>query len=215
VAPGPILLRHVADLYGYHNAHAVLRMRGRDVIDWLERSASIYRRIDPDCDTEQPLIDHAFAGYNFDRIDGLGYDIDVSRPARTNAEGDTLFETEGRVLNVRHADGRVLEPDEEVLVATNTYRAAGGGHFPMCARATVVGVDTAPVRELIVERIRQAEGAIAPTPRPHFALTGFGAARPLFATGPGALDHAPIYRALGLTPAGREPCGFQYFALDR
>jgi 2',3'-cyclic-nucleotide 2'-phosphodiesterase/3'-nucleotidase len=39
--------------------------------DWLERAASIFHRIDPDDPSPQPLIDHDFAGYNFDRLDGL------------------------------------------------------------------------------------------------------------------------------------------------
>jgi 2',3'-cyclic-nucleotide 2'-phosphodiesterase/3'-nucleotidase len=213
VAPGPLLLRHVADLYIYHNALAVLRMRGRDVIGWLERAASIYRRIDPDCEDAQYLIDHAFAGYNFDRIDGLDYEIDVSAPARTNAEGDAILETEGRVKNVRLADGRALHPDEEVLVVTNTYRAAGGGHFPMCEQAATVGIDTTPVRELIVERIRTMNGAAAPRLRPNFSLTGFGTARLLYGTGPGALAHEDTWSGLGLTPEGIGPTGFQYFEL--
>lgn len=213
VTPGPLLLRHIVDLYGYHNPLAILRMKGRDVIEWLERAAAIYHRIDPACEETQYLIDHSFAGYNFDRIDGLDYEIDVSVPARTSAEGDALFETGGRVKNVRHADGRALDPDEDVLVATNTYRAAGGGHFPMCEQAATVAIDRTPVRELIVERIRAMNAALAPKPRPHFSLTGYGAAKLLYGTGPGALEHAPTWRGLGLTPEGLGPTGFQYFAL--
>ena len=217
VAAGPLLLRHVVDLYAYHNALAVLRMQGRDVVDWLERSASVYNRIDPDRDTAQLLIDHAFAGYNFDRIDGLTYDIDVSRPARTSAEGDMIYETEGRVRNVRHADGRPLDPDEHVLVVTNTYRAAGGGHFLMCDRAETVGIDTTPVRELITEGVRAATGSVAPRPAPHFSLIGQGAARLLYGTGPGALEHTETWRGLGLTPepGAASASGFQYFSLAR
>jgi hypothetical protein len=53
--------------------------RGRDLSDWLERAASIFHastRTTRRATADRPR----FAGYNFDRLDGLLYDIDVSRP---------------------------------------------------------------------------------------------------------------------------------------
>ena len=129
IPAGPILLRHISDLYCYPNSLSILRLRGRDIPTWLERSASIFLRIDPEDPSPQPLIDHDFAGYNFDRLDGLIYEIDVSVPARTDAHGERLFDTPGRIRNLRHADGRPVDPDEDVLIVTNSYRASGGRQF--------------------------------------------------------------------------------------
>jgi 2',3'-cyclic-nucleotide 2'-phosphodiesterase/3'-nucleotidase len=98
-------------------------------------------------------------------------------------------------------------------VATNTYRAAGGGHFAMCERAKTVGIDTAPVRDLIAEHVRTLTTPVAPAPRPHFFLTGFGAATLLYATGPGALEHPECYETLGLSSVGTGASGFHLFAL--
>jgi 2',3'-cyclic-nucleotide 2'-phosphodiesterase/3'-nucleotidase len=189
IPAGPILLRHVSDLYCYPNALTVLRVRGRDLRDWLERAASIYRRIDPDDPSPQPLIDHGFAGYNFDRIDGLLYDIDVGLPARTDAHGERIFDTPGRIRNLRYADGRPLDPEEVVLVVTNSYRAAGGGAFPACARSETVFEDTTLVRDHIVDFIRARPEPIRPEPTASFRLTGFGVARPVLETGSGAIHH--------------------------
>jgi hypothetical protein len=158
---------------------------GSDLSDWLERAASIYHRIDPDNPSLQPLIDHRFAGYNFDRIDGLLYDIDVSLPARTDARGERIFDTPGRIRNLRHADGRPVDPEEECLVVTNSYRAAGGGSFPACARSETVFDDTVLVRDHIVDFIRAHCGPIRPEPTASFRLCGFGGRRPSSKPGPG------------------------------
>ncbi|MCU4654133.1 bifunctional 2',3'-cyclic-nucleotide 2'-phosphodiesterase/3'-nucleotidase [Roseibacterium sp. SDUM158016] len=213
IPAGALQLRHAADLYVYPNFLAILRTRGRDLRCWLERSASLYRQIDPDDASPQLLVDHAFAGYNFDRIDGLLYDIDVSRPARTNASGDQLFETDGRIRNLRYGDGRPVQPDDQVLVVTNSYRAAGGGHFRICEASETVVTDANPVRDHLVRYIREANAALSPRPSPTFRLCGFGRAEVVVETGPGALGHTERARELGLVHRGSGEGGFERFAL--
>jgi 2',3'-cyclic-nucleotide 2'-phosphodiesterase/3'-nucleotidase len=211
IPAGPLLFRHVADLYCYPNALSVLRLRGRDISQWLERAASLFERIDPDEATLQPLINHDFAGYNFDRLDGLTYDIDVSMPARTDPHGEHVFDTPGRIGNLRHADGRPVDPAEEVLVVTNSYRASGGGNFPICAASDVVVSDTDLLRDIIVNFIKARAEPIDPTPRPNFTLRGFGKARPVFETGPGALRHEAELARIGLSYLGTSEDGFAQF----
>jgi 2',3'-cyclic-nucleotide 2'-phosphodiesterase / 3'-nucleotidase len=213
IPAGPLRLRHAHDLYCYPNLLAILRVRGSDLRSWLERSASIYRRIDPDDPRPQPLIDHAFAGYNFDRIDGLTYRIDVSRPARTSAAGDRVFETEGRVQDLRYSDGTPVAPCDEVLVATSTYRAAGGGQFRLSPVAETVLIGTDPVRDYVARHIAEAGTAIAPLPRPTFCLCGLGRAEVIFETGRGALRHPCKLTDLGLEARGSGESGFMQFAL--
>jgi 2',3'-cyclic-nucleotide 2'-phosphodiesterase/3'-nucleotidase len=215
IPAGPLLLRHAADLYCYPNLLAVLRVRGSGLRCWLERSASLYRQIDPEDPSPQLLIDHAFASYNFDRIGGLHYDIDVSRPARTTAHGDRTFENGGRVRNLRFADGTPVAPDDEVLVVTNSYRAAGGGHFRACLASETVLTGTHPVRDHVVQYIREAGEPLAPEPDPTFRLRGLGRAAILVETGPGALRHPERAAELGLTHAGDGDFGFVRFSLAR
>ena len=214
IPPGPLRLRHAADLYCYPNLLAILRARGSDLRCWLERTASLFKQIDPEDERPQQLIDHAFAGYNFDRIDGLLYDIDVSSPARTNAHGDRLFETDGRVRNIRYADGTPVQPDDEVLVVTNSYRAAGGGHFRTCHTAETVVTGTLPVRDHLVQHICEAQAPLDPVPNPTFRLCGFGRADVMVETGPGAMRHTDRASELGLTYRGEGDHGFARFTLS-
>lgn len=208
IPPGPIRLRHVSDLYCYANGLSVLRISGRGVKNWLERSASQYIRIDPRSPSRQSFVDHDFASYNFDRLDGLVYDIDVSAPARTDAHGERWFDTPGRVRNLRYPDGRPVDPDEQLLIATNSYRASGGGNFGISDEAETVVSGTTPVRDLIAEFIDTRSSEIRPIPNPTFTLVGFGDAVPVFETGPGALAHSGQFAALGLSPIGMSAGGF-------
>ena len=47
VAPGPIAIKDVADIDPYPNRVRVVKVDGATLREWLERSASIFRRIDP------------------------------------------------------------------------------------------------------------------------------------------------------------------------
>ena len=79
IAEGPIAIKDVADIYPYPNSVRVVKVDGATLREWLERSASIFRRIDPALRDEQPLLGPAFACYNFDVVDGVEYAIDVTR----------------------------------------------------------------------------------------------------------------------------------------
>ncbi|MDG4647112.1 bifunctional 2',3'-cyclic-nucleotide 2'-phosphodiesterase/3'-nucleotidase [Roseibacterium sp. SDUM158017] len=214
IAVGPLRLRHAHDLYCFPNLLAILRARGSDLRCWLERSASIFRRIDPDAAGPQALIDDAFAPYNFDRIDGLLYDIDISRPARTNAIGDRLFETDGRIRNMRFADGTPLDPDAEVLVVTNSYRASGGGHFRTCFTSETVLIGADPVRDHVARFIAAADEPLSTIPGQTFRLCGLGGAEVVFATGAGALRHLDRAEELGLARRGDVDNGVVHFTLN-
>jgi len=216
IPAGPLRLRNAADLYIYPNQLCILRMTGAGIVAWLERTASLFRQITPlgPGAAPQPMIDHAFAGYNFDRIEGLGYRFDLSQPPRTNAEGDEIFDTPGRVRDLCHADGRPVAQQDQFLVVTNSYRAAGGGHFPACAEAETVVTSPATVRDAVIEAIATARHPITPRPTDHFGFTPLGNTPVLFETGPDAAAHAERAQALGLTPLGLQSSGFFGFRLD-
>lgn len=213
VPAGPLLLRHAADLYGYTNGLALLRATGAQLRDWLERSASAFHRIEPGAPGPQPLIDHAFASYNFDRMDGLHYEIDVSAAARTNAEGDILHDGPGRIRNLRHRDGRPVAESDSVLVVTNTYRAAGGGHHAAAAACELIHEAADPVRDRLVAHIAASPAPLAPSVPPGWSFTPLGGTPVIFETGPGALRHDARAQALGLSQKGKSPAGFMRYLL--
>ena len=47
IAAGPLAIKDVADIYPYPNSLRVVKVDGATLREWLERSASIFRRIDP------------------------------------------------------------------------------------------------------------------------------------------------------------------------
>lgn len=213
VPAGAVLLRHAADLYGYSNGLAVLCATGAQIRAWLERSASAFCRIDPDRSGPQALIDMDFASYNFDRMDGLRYDIDLAQEARTNANGDDIRTGPGRIRNLRLSSGPPVLAENKYLVITSAYRAAGGGHFPDAAECEVVFTSPNPVRSLLIHHFTAAQTPLAPVIEPSFAFTPLGGVPVVVHTGPGAAAHADRARALGLTPDGIEASGFARYLL--
>ena len=213
VPAGAVLLRHAADLYGYSNGLAVLRATGAQILAWLERSASAFYRIDPDRAGQQALIDREFASYNFDRMDGLRYDIDLTQEARTNANGDAIRTGPGRIRNLRLSCGLPVLAENEYLVITSAYRAAGGGHFPDAAECEVVFTSPNPVRSLLINHFTNAQAPLAPVVEPSFAFTPLGGAQVVVHTGPGAAAHGDRAWALGLTADGIEDSGFARYLL--
>ncbi len=201
IPAGALKLRHAADLYIYPNAMCALRIDGAGLLQWLERCASMYRQIDRGAQTPQKLIDHSFAPYNFDRITGLSYRIDVSQPPRTDVEGGRIDPTASRIRDLRFADGRPVWPDDQALVITNSYRAAGGGHFASAAAAETVLAGNGSVRDAVAHFMAEAEGPLDPVIEPTFAFEPLGGTQVIFETGPGALAHPCRMAKLNLRPA--------------
>lgn len=126
---GEIALKDVADLYVYPNTLRAVLLNGKGVRDWLEMSAGAFNTIDPQNSCEQALLNSAFASFNFDVIDGVTYQIDITQPPRFNADGDVINANSSRIVNLRF-NGVEVRDEQSFIVATNNYRAGGGGGFP-------------------------------------------------------------------------------------
>lgn len=217
VPQGPLLLRHAADLYPYSNGLALLRATGAQIREWLERSAAAYHKIIPITQPDAPpqmMLDHEFASYNFDRMDGLRYKIDLRQPARTNAEGDAVFAGQGRIRDLCRASGAPVRDDDVFLVVTNSYRAAGGGHFRAAMQCETVYMTSHPVRDLLAGHIAAMRGAVTPVIGSGFSFTPMGGVPVIYETGPGAAAHPDRLAQLGLAFAGIGESGFARYLLQ-
>ncbi|MFD2367280.1 bifunctional 2',3'-cyclic-nucleotide 2'-phosphodiesterase/3'-nucleotidase [Pseudoduganella sp. GCM10020061] len=119
VKAGPLALNNAADLYLYPNSLYAVKVDGVGLKAWLEKSAERFNRIDPARTEAQELINSGFPGYNFDMLTSkdVAYEIDVTQPAGA------------RIAKLRYK-GAPVEAGQEFIVATNNYRASGGGSFP-------------------------------------------------------------------------------------
>ncbi|WP_105738806.1 bifunctional 2',3'-cyclic-nucleotide 2'-phosphodiesterase/3'-nucleotidase [Cronobacter dublinensis] len=126
VEKGQLTLRNAADLYLYPNTLVVVKATGAEVKEWLECSAGQFNQIDVNSAKPQPLLNwDGFRTYNFDVIDGVKYQIDVTQPAKYDGECQTVNPKAERITHLTF-NGKPIDPNETFLVATNNYRAYGG-----------------------------------------------------------------------------------------
>jgi 2',3'-cyclic-nucleotide 2'-phosphodiesterase/3'-nucleotidase len=212
VAAGAIAIKNVADLYLYPNGLRAVKIDGATLREWLERSAGQFLRIDPNVATEQPLIDPAFAAYNFDVIDGVTYEIDVTQPSRYDADGKLVAPDAHRIRDLAFG-GAPVDPRQLFIVVTNSYRASGGGNFPGCDGSTVVFEAPDSNRDAMVRYIVEtrhlkpkSDGVWRFTPWPEHVVA-------TFLTSPAAANAAPP-KGVALTPMGAAPGGFIKYRLQ-
>ncbi|MGH6797901.1 MAG: bifunctional 2',3'-cyclic-nucleotide 2'-phosphodiesterase/3'-nucleotidase [Roseiarcus sp.] len=206
IAEGPIAIKDVADIYPYPNSLRVVKVDGATLREWLERSASIFRRIDPGRRDEQPLLGPAFAAYNFDVIDGVDYAIDVTQPARYDHSG-ALVAPQARRIRDLTFDGVPVDPNRPFLVVTNNYRASGGGAFPGCD-GTSVAIEAPDLNRDVVLKHIASRTEIAPKSDGNWRFAPWpGAVVATYLTSPAAsrLSAPP---GLKLTSMGVAPGGF-------
>lgn len=145
IPAGPIAIKNVADLYLYDNVTAILKVTGAQLKEWLEMSAGQFNTIDPTSKEPQQLVNPNYRTYNFDVIDGVTYEFDVTQPNKYDREGKTVNPDASRVRNLKY-QGKEVTADQEFIVVTNNYRA--NGKFP--------GVRDASLNQLLGLENRQA-----------------------------------------------------------
>jgi 2',3'-cyclic-nucleotide 2'-phosphodiesterase / 3'-nucleotidase len=121
LSAGTIAIKNVADLYMYPNTVAAARVTGEELRDWLEHSAEVFNRIDPNDPAPQPLLNLHVPSYVFDVISGVTYEIDITQPARFGAHGRKRNGAH-RIVNLRY-NGALIVPEQQFVVITNNYRA--------------------------------------------------------------------------------------------
>ncbi|WP_160153459.1 bifunctional 2',3'-cyclic-nucleotide 2'-phosphodiesterase/3'-nucleotidase [Microbulbifer sp. ALW1] len=125
VSKGELKVKNAADLYLYPNTLMAVKVTGAELVQWLECSASQFNQIDTNSSARQELVNFSgFPTYNFDVMDGVTYQIDVTQPARYDR--DCVKISDGsRIVQLQY-QGELVAEGDEFLVATNNYRAGGG-----------------------------------------------------------------------------------------
>ncbi|MEO9775671.1 bifunctional 2',3'-cyclic-nucleotide 2'-phosphodiesterase/3'-nucleotidase [Roseibium sp.] len=210
VPVGDVAIRNVADLYLYPNTVRAVAIKGSTVKDWLERSAGIFLQVEPG-KADQPLISPDFPSYNFDVIDGITYEIDLTQPSKFDPKGELVNPEASRIVNLAF-NGAPLDPDQTFVVATNNYRAGGGGNFPGITDDVVVFVGPDTNRDVLVRYIVD-QGTINPSADANWTFRPVTGATVLFETGPGGAEHAASVKGVRIEPAGDGADGFAQYRI--
>jgi 2',3'-cyclic-nucleotide 2'-phosphodiesterase/3'-nucleotidase len=209
VPAGDIAIKNVADLYLYPNTVRAVKVTGAQLKDWLERSAGMFNRIEPGAQ-DATLLNPDFPSYNFDVIDGVSYRIDLSQPSKFDSDGAVVAPDANRITELTF-DGAPVTEDMEFVIATNNYRASGGGSFPGTGDTIIFeGPDTN--RDVIVRYIVE-QGTINASADGNWSFAPLPDTTVLFETGPAARAYADSVPGLRLEDAGDTEAGFARFRI--
>jgi 2',3'-cyclic-nucleotide 2'-phosphodiesterase/3'-nucleotidase len=210
VPAGDVAIKNVADLYLYPNTLRAVVITGEQVKNWLEMSAGIFNEVKPGS-KDAALINPDFPSYNYDVIDGVTYQIDVSQPAKYDKDGNVVHADANRIQNLMY-DGKPIDPAQKFVVATNNYRAGGGGNFPDIKDDKVVFVAPDTNRDVLVRYII-SEGTINPTADGNWTFKPLDGTTVTFESGPKGRKFLGDVKSVKIEDAGEGKDGYAKFRI--
>lgn len=162
IPQGNIAIKDITNLYKYPNTVTMLKLKGKEIKEWLEMSAGMFNTINPNTNEKQALLNFNYPSFNFDTIDGVSYEIDVTQLPRYDNDGNLINKDSNRIINLQY-DGQAIGDEQEFLVVTNNYRGGGGGNFPLFSEdsSPIVYSSSDETRQIISDYIK-SKGTITP-----------------------------------------------------
>ena len=153
IPAGPLRVRDCAAIVPFDNPVCAVLRRGWQVMQWLERSSAFFQTLRPDLAAQQ-LLNPLVAPYHFDTIHGLSYVIDLTADPAAFC---------GRIRDVT-LDGRPMADDDLCIVATNSYRARGGGGLVVAEPSDILHTTRRGLRSLLMDAL--TDGVTVPPAAP-------------------------------------------------
>ncbi|WP_454849152.1 bifunctional 2',3'-cyclic-nucleotide 2'-phosphodiesterase/3'-nucleotidase [Rhizobium binxianense] len=210
VPAGDIAIKNVADLYLYPNTVQAVVISGEQVKNWLEMSAGMFNHVEAGS-KDAALLNSDFPSYNFDVIDGVTYQIDLSQPRKYDNDGKAINPDANRIQNLAF-DGKPIDPKQKFVVVSNNYRAGGGGNFPEIAADKVVFQAPDTNRDVIVRYVHE-QGTINPTADGNWTFKPLPGTTVTFESSPKAKQFLAEVKSVKIEDAGEGAEGFAKFRL--
>jgi len=205
IPKGPIAIKDIASLYLYPNVFYGVLASGAEVREWLERAASMYNQV-PQGTVDAPLLDPDFPTYNFDTLFGLTYDIDITVPSRFGHTGALINPKSHRITNLMYR-GTPVTDQTQFAVATNNYRAVGGGNFPLSLAEPPIYAGSEACRDIVAAHLTRSP-TFSPTTAPVWRFTDLTGTTVVFDTGVGALKYLDDTQNGRISDTGHRENGF-------
>lgn len=210
IPAGPLRMRNLSDLYPFPNTIVTVMLTGAELAIWLERATTIFRQIAPGS-TDVPLLAPEVPAFLFETIPQLSYAIDLSQPARFDAQGRLVNPESRRIVGLCHGDRPVRAEDEYLLVA-NSHRAGRVRLQDPEADPQVVFTDGARVQSVIAAHI-QRKGLVGQSPRRNWHFLPMPGTTVTFAAGDGAAAYLDDITAFRPVQLARDDAGFTHYRL--
>ena len=133
--------------------------------EWLECSAGQFKQINPTSMAPQSLIEwDSFRTYNFDVIDGVNYQIDVTQAPKYDGDCKVINEGSERIVGLTY-QGKPIDMKQEFIIATNNYRAYSN-KFPGTGSDFVAFDSPDENRSIVaayISRVSKEKGEVTPS----------------------------------------------------
>lgn len=199
VPKGPILARHMDALSPYANGIWALKVTGAELREWLENAASVYTRLRAGV-PDQPLLQDTRPAFDFDTIYGLDYCIDPTQPSGA------------RISQLAYM-GRAVTPDQRFVLATNNFRAAGGGGGRTFGENRVICRSTMPMTTALSQVLDWKSPVFALDTQPWKFKPALDVTA-ILPTAPEALRYLSEIAHLAPVSLGTDPLGFARIRLS-
>ncbi|TNG92617.1 bifunctional 2',3'-cyclic-nucleotide 2'-phosphodiesterase/3'-nucleotidase [Pasteurellaceae bacterium USgator11] len=220
VEAGQLSFRNAADLYLYPNTLVAVKVNGAQVKEWLECSAGQFKQIDPSKTEAQHLINwDDFRTYNFDVIDGVDYQVDVTQAARYDGDCKLVNPQAERIVELTF-NGKPIDPKQEFLIATNNYRAFGN-KFPGTDGSQLAFAAPDENRTILadyIRRVSQEQGEVKPQADNNWRFKAIPQAnlKIVFETSPSekAAEFIQQHAQYPMKKIGQDEVGFALYQVD-
>jgi 2',3'-cyclic-nucleotide 2'-phosphodiesterase/3'-nucleotidase len=153
----------------------------------------------------------AVPSFTFDVIPGLSYAIDLTQPARFDPEGRLINPQARRIVGLSMG-GRLLAPDEQILLVTNNHRASQATAAATGCAPRVVLADGTRSQTALADHVRR-KGVIGAPPQRNWHFLPMPGTTLRIATGIGADAYLADIAAYRPQFIDRDSNGFLHYRL--